>query len=70
MRGRNLVMCSDGQCEASKKTAPDRADEQTDKQTHGHGDSKTNSAQRGQIGEHIVCPIIQKVLFKTQTDQN
>ena len=28
-----------------KKTAPDGADRQTDKQSHGYGDSMTNSAK-------------------------
>ena len=34
-----------------KKTAPDGAHRQTDKQTDGHADSKTNSAQRGRVGD-------------------
>ena len=34
-----------------KKTALNGADGQTDKQTDGHGDSKTNLAQRGRVGE-------------------
>ena len=51
MRGRDLVMWSEGQWEASTKTAPDGADRQTDKQRDGHGNSKTNSAQRALVGE-------------------
>ena len=39
-----------------KKTAPVGADKQTDRQTdrqtHGHGDSMTNSAQWGRVGEN------------------
>ena len=35
------------------KTAHDGADRQTDTHTDGHGDSMTNSAQRGQVGEHL-----------------
>ena len=39
-----------GGCEEdlSKKTAPDGTDKQTDKQTHGHGDSMTDPAQRAE----------------------
>ena len=37
-----------------KKTAPDGADRHTDTQTEGHGNSMTNSAQRGQVGENVV----------------
>ena len=45
-----------------KKTAPDGADKQTnrptdkqtDRQTHGHGDSMTNSAHWGRVGEKSV----------------
>ena len=38
----------------SKKTAPDGPDRQTNRQTDRHGDSKTNSAQRGRVGEKPV----------------
>ena len=34
-----------------KKTALDGADRTTDTQTDGHGDSMTNSAQWGRVGE-------------------
>ena len=37
-----------------KKTAPDGADTQTYIHTDGHGDSRTNSAQRGRVGEKYV----------------
>ena len=37
-----------------KKTASNGADAQTDRQTHGHGDSMTNSAQWGRVGENAV----------------
>ena len=47
MRGRDLVMWSEGQWDASKKNALDGADISTD----GHGDSMTNSAQWGRVGE-------------------
>ena len=40
-----------------KKTAPDGADRQTDKEKHGHGNSMTNLAKWGQVGEnHNDCP--------------
>ena len=35
-----------------KKTAPDGADRHTDTQTDGHGNSMTNSVQRGRVGEN------------------
>ena len=44
-------MWPEGQWETSKKTAPDGADKQTHRHTHGHGDSMTYSAQWGQVGE-------------------
>ena len=39
-----------GGCEEdlSKKTAPDGTNKQTNKQIHGHGDSRTDPAQRAQ----------------------
>ena len=46
MRGQDLIMWSEGQWEASKKTALDGAD--------GHGDSMTNSVQWGQVGENCI----------------
>ena len=36
-----------------KKTAPNGADRQTDIHTDRHGDSMTNSAQRGRVGENV-----------------
>ena len=33
------------------KNAPDGEDRQTDRQTHGHGDSMTESAQWGRFSE-------------------
>ena len=57
MKGLELIMWSQGQWEASKKTSPDGADRQTDKQTHrqthGHGDSMTESAQCGRFSENL-----------------
>ena len=51
MRGLELIMWSQGQWEASEKTAPDGAH----RQTSGHGDSMTNSAQWGRVGEKENC---------------
>ena len=42
-------MWSEGQWEASKKTALDGTYRQTDRMTDGHGDSKTNSAKRAEL---------------------
>ena len=44
-----------GDTNASKKTALDGADRQTDRHTHthGHGDSMTNLAQWGRVGENV-----------------
>ena len=53
MRGQELIMWSQGQWAASKKTATDGADRQTDKQIHGHGNSMTNLAQWGRVGENV-----------------
>ena len=40
-----------------KKTAPDGANRQTNRQTDGHGDSMTNSAQRGRVGENFLTDL-------------
>ena len=34
------------------ENAPDGADTQTNRQTHGYGDSMTNSAKWGRVGEN------------------
>ena len=51
--------------ERPNKTAPNGVDWQTDKQTHGHGDSLTNSAKWGRVGEnHNDCPpFVKQPLF-------
>ena len=45
-----------GGCEEdlSKKTAPDGTDRQTDTQTHGHGNSMTDPAQRAESAKNII----------------
>ena len=72
MRGRDLIMWSEDQWEASKKIAWEG-----DKQTDGHVDSLTNSAQRAQRAELVkkyiytyirtlvlqVCVFVMSVLF-------
>ena len=53
-RGLELIMWSQGRWEAYKKTAPNGADTKTDILTNGHGDSMTNSVQRGRVGENAL----------------
>ena len=46
-----------------KKTAPDGAKTETQKQTDGHGDSKTESAQWGRCSENLKNPPKSKTLI-------
>ena len=38
-----------------------QTDRQTDRHTHGHGDSMTNLAQWGRVGENIMLSKIQNI---------
>ena len=52
MRDLELIMWSQGQSEALKKTASDGANKHTNTQTDGHSDSMTESAQWGWFSEN------------------
>ena len=47
-----MVMADPSDLGHGKKTAPDGADRQTNKQTDEHGDSMTESAQWGRFSEN------------------
>ena len=43
---------------------------QTHKQTHGHGNSMTNSAKRGRVGENLEEMLLKKKFNKTTTTKS
>ena len=52
MRGLEMIVWPEGKWEASKKTASDGTDKQTNRHPDGHGDSMTESAQWGWFSEN------------------